>query len=238
MATFAATAATAFAALTGGVLDALLPKRCPLCATRENRGLCLDCRELLPWIMIGCEICGAELHEAGICGRCQSRPPYYDHAVIPFKYRAPLSAHISTLKYHDQLRHAHSLGAMICQRVWKDSQPPPERLIAVPLHRRRLRERGFNQSLEIARWIGGELGIEIDHSSLTRIRNTAPQASLGKRERERNVRGAFAATLPIRHHHVALVDDVVTTGNTANEAARALKRAGVERVSLWAAARA
>ena len=221
----------------GAVLNALVPERCPVCAVRANRGFCADCRQLLPWIMTGCEICGAELPEVGVCGDCQARRPHYDHAVIPFKYRAPVAEQIQTLKYHRQLRHADTLGAMICGRVWKESCPMPDVLIPVPLHPRRLRQRGFNQALEIARRIGGELGVEVRHSSLARIKNTVSQTGLGERQRRRNVKGAFHAAAAIRHAHVALVDDVVTSGSTADAAARALKRAGVETVSVWAAAK-
>ncbi len=220
------------------MLDSLLPKRCPLCAARASRGFCADCRPLLPWIITGCEICGAELREVGVCGGCQAHRPYYDHAVIPFKYRAPVAGQIRTLKYHNQLRHAAALGAMICARAWDDPRPPPEVLIPVPLHGSRLRQRGFNQALEIARRVGRELGVEVSHRLIARIKNTVPQVGLGERERRRNVKGAFRASRPARYTHVALVDDVVTSGNTVNAAARALKAAGVETVSVWAAARA
>ncbi len=221
----------------GALLNALVPERCPVCAVRASPGFCGDCRRLLPWIMTGCEVCGTELYEVGVCGGCQSRRPHYDHAVIPFKYRAPVSDHIQTLKYNRQLRHAGSLGAMICRQVWKDQSPAPDLLIPVPLHPRRLRQRGFNQALEIARRIGAELGIDVSHSALARIKNTVSQTGLGERQRRRNVKGAFQAPAPIRHAHVALVDDVVTSGSTANAAARELKRAGVEMVSVWAAAK-
>jgi len=224
------------------LLDALLPPRCPLCAARAGHGFCDDCRPLLPWILAACEMCGtplpeiAEAADAGVCGNCQASRPYYDHAVIPFKYGAPVSGHIQALKYHRQLRYATALAAMICARAWKDPRPPPQALIPVPLHRRRLRQRGFNQSLEIARRVGAELGIEVRHSLLERVRHTAPQTALSRTERRRNVRGAFRAAAAVPAH-VALVDDVVTSGSTANAAARELKRAGVRTVSIWAAAR-
>ncbi|MDD9823215.1 MAG: ComF family protein [Gammaproteobacteria bacterium] len=226
------------------ILDALLPPRCPLCQARAGHGFCADCRPLLPWILAACEVCGVALPEAaaagsGVCGACQKRRPYYDHALIPFKYGAPVAGQIQALKYHAQLRYAAALGAMICARAWKDPRPPPQALVPVPLHRRRLRQRGFNQSLEIARRVGAELGLEVRHKLLARIRHTAPQTALSRTERRRNVRGAFrarpAAALPA---HVALIDDVVTSGSTANAAARELKRAGVRTVSIWAAARA
>lgn len=217
------------------LLDALLPRRCPICATRAN-GFCTDCRDLLPWIMIACEVCGAELHEVGICGACQKNPPNYDHAVIPFRYRAPVSEQIQTLKYHRQLRNVGALGAAIGRRAWH-SRIAPQVIIPVPLHPRRLRQRGFNQALEIARQIGKQLDIEVQHRPLARVKYTVPQVGLDARARRNNVRDAFQAVAPIAYSHVALVDDVVTSGSTINAAARALKKAGVERVSVWAAAK-
>jgi len=224
------------------LLDALLPKRCPLCHARAAHGFCDDCRPLLPWIMAACEVCGAPLPEiaagpeSSVCGACQKRRPHYDRALIPFRYGQPVSGQIQALKYHAQLRYAAALGAMICARAWKDPRPPPDAIVPVPLHRRRLRARGFNQSLEIARRIGAELGIEVRHDLLARIRHTAPQTSLSRAERPRNVQGAFRAATAAPAH-VALIDDVVTSGSTANAAARELKRAGARTVSIWAAAR-
>jgi len=222
-------------------LDALLPARCALCQARAGHGFCDDCRPLLPWILAACEVCGQALPEAaiadaGVCGACQKRRPHYDHALIPFQYGAPVAGQIQALKYHRQLRFAAGLGAMICARAWKDPRPPPQVLVPVPLHRRRLRARGFNQSLEIARRVGAELGIEVSHKMLARIRHTAPQTALSRSERRRNVQGAFSAAAGVPSH-VALIDDVVTSGSTANAAARELKRAGARWVSIWAAAR-
>ena len=219
----------------GGWLDSLLPKRCAVCAKCADGGFCTDCQALLPWIAIACECCGAQLREAGVCGACQKRHPHFDRAIIPFKYRAPVSDKIQTLKYNRQLRHADALGAMICQRARYDAHPPPQVLIPVPLHAKRLRQRGFNQALEIARRVGAQLGIDIDYSTLTRVKNTRPQTGLGELMRRRNVSGAFHAA-STNYAHIALIDDVVTSGSTVNAAARALKRAGVKSVSVWAAA--
>lgn len=220
------------------MLDWFLPKRCSLCARRGQSNFCADCQPLLPWNWLSCEICGAELREAGVCGSCQARPPYYDHSVIPFKYRAPVAGHIQILKYHNQLRYASSLGAMICQHARERLYPLPEVLIPIPLHHKRLRQRGFNQSLEIARAVGKELDIKIEYSSLERIKNTVSQTGLSENQRRKNMRGAFQATRLVPHTHVALLDDVVTTGSTINAAARALKKAGVKTISVWAAAKA
>ena len=223
------------------ILNALLPGRCPLCATKTlssaRAGFCAECCELLPWILIGCKICGAELHTPGVCGKCQTNRPQYDRAIIPFAYRPPVAAQIKSLKYRDQLNYAAALGAMICRRARARPDALPDILTPIPLHRKRLRRRGCNQAFEIARVIGRELGVAVDHRPLARIKNTAPQAGLGHAARRSNVRGAFRATRPARHPHIALVDDVVTSGSTVNAAARELKRAGVQTVSVWAAAK-
>lgn len=219
------------------LFNSLIPARCPLCAVRTGGEFCIDCRRLLPWIITGCEICGTELYEVGVCGGCQARLPYYDHAVIPFQYRAPVSRHIQSLKYHQQLRYAGCLAAIICRRVWKDSGALPSIIIPIPLHPRRLRMRGFNQASEIAHGIGKELGVMVGHSQLVRVKDTVPQVGLRGDARRRNVRNAFQAIAPIQHAHIALVDDVVTSGSTVNAAARALKRAGATTVSVWAAAK-
>ncbi len=219
------------------LLAAMLPERCLLCTERIQQPFCIDCMQLLPWIAIGCEICGAQLSEVGVCGRCQAQPPYYDNVIIPFQYRSPIAEQIQRLKYNRKLRYASPLAAMILQRVWKSPQPPPQVLIPMPLHRHRLRQRGFNQALEIAKPIGNQLGIEVNYSLLARIKNTASQTGLNVKQRHKNVRGAFQVMRPITMKHVALIDDVVTSGNTVNTAARALKRAGVKTVSVWAVAR-
>jgi ComF family protein len=233
---------TALAEISRSLIDSLLPKRCPLCSRVLNRscgyqGFCDSCQPLLPWIISGCEICGAELHEVGVCGNCQSSPPDYDHSVIPFHYSEPVSGKIQALKYHDQLQFSSTLGDMICRRVWQDPYPFPQLLIPVPLHRNRLRQRGFNQALEIARVVGSQLGIAVNHLLLERIRDTASQTGLGEAERASNLHRAFTATCLPGLAHVALVDDVVTSGSTTNAAARALKQAGVGTVSIWAVAR-
>ncbi len=237
--------------------SAWLPKRCPLCAAPVSSGFCGHCRPLLPWITAACQTCGAELppqdvawhaeqseqteqawlagQSARVCGACLAQPPYYDHAVIPFKYLPPVAEHIRALKYHQQLRFADALGAMICERA--ALTPRPDALAPVPLHPRRLRQRGYNQALEIARCMGRRLGIEVCHSSMARIKNTTPQVSLSKTARQRNVQGAFYAAAS-QYRHIAVVDDVVTSGSTVNAAARALRAAGAETISIWAAARA
>jgi ComF family protein len=116
--------------------------------------------------------------------------------------------------------------------------PRPDLLVAPPLTRARLRERGFNQALELAKTVGRELGVAVAIEGLRKVRETAPQPSLGGKARRRNLRGAFACRTSLAGAHVAIVDDVLTTGATADAVARVLKGAGAARVSLWTVARA
>lgn len=220
------------------LFDALIPRRCPMCAARGASGFCNACRPLLPWVTAACEVCGVKLPAPAVCGKCASppRPVFYDRALIPFTYCAPVDEQIHQLKYNHRLGYAAALGAMISRHARAQHSPLPDALVPVPLHRRRLRARGFNQSLEIARHIGRELGIKVSHRALQRVRNTVPQVGLGGSARIANVKNAFLAA-PSPYAHVALVDDVVTSGSTVNDAARALKHAGVEVVSVWAAAK-
>lgn len=219
------------------IFHALLPVRCLLCSASARRGFCAACSELLPWNIIACERCGTNIPEVGICGACLACSPHYDIAIIPFNYLSPIAPYIKMLKYHNQLKIANALGAMIARRVWQHNATPPDIIVPIPLHKRRLRTRGFNQAAEIAAAIGRDLGIKVSHNILTRIKNTRPQVGLTTRQRLKNVRGAFVANPKNQYQHIALVDDVVTSGGTVNAAARTLKKAGVQQISVWAAAK-
>jgi len=144
------------------------------------------------------------------------------------------------MKFHGSLTAAHALGLLLADRVSEGDGPLPDALLPVPLHPSRLRQRGFNQSSEIACRVGRRLKIPVLRGACRRVRATAPQSSrLNARERRTNVEGAFAACGPLDHlRAVAIVDDVVTTGATVSELARVVRRAGVHRVEVWACARA
>ena len=113
----------------------------------------------------------------------------------------------------------------------------PEYIVPVPLHSRRISQRGFNQSLELAKQLSRALGVALDANTVTRTRHTAPQTGLSEQERRKNVRGTFHVSADMQGKHVAIVDDVMTTGSTVGELARTLKRVGVQRVDVWALAR-
>lgn len=171
-----------------------------------------------------------------VCGDCQLRTPLYDLTIAPLAYRDDVRQLIIELKFHGKLRNAKLLAELFLQHL--DLRERPHCLIPIPLHPKRMRERGYNQSLEIARQLAAASDIRIDAYSTRRRRNTRRQADLGLKEKRGNVRGAFEVIKGNLPEHVAIVDDVMTSGHTVNEFARVLKKSGVKKVSVWAMARA
>jgi ComF family protein len=174
-----------------------------------------------------------------VCGACQQRPPPYDSAFAAFPYSFPIDRLISRLKFNAKLTHARLLGQLMTD-VLKASLPEaewPEAIIPVPLHSKRLYTRGFNQSLELARYVARELRIPLQIENVRRVRLTSPQTGLSEKERRKNVRRAFEMSSKLESRHVAIIDDVITTGSTAAELTRTLKRSGIKRVDVWALAR-
>ncbi len=218
----------------------LLPWRCLLCGAPGERGadLCADCAAELPRNRSCCARCALPLAvPAALCGACLRRAPPWDAAWAPFRYGWPLDRLESRFKFGRDLAAGRALATL-----WQREPmpvPKPELLLPVPLHRARLRQRGYNQALELAKPLARELGVPLRHDLLQRSRATGAQTELDALARRRNVRGAFAlrtgTALPA---HVAILDDVMTTGATLAECARVLKRAGVARVDVWALARA
>lgn len=174
-----------------------------------------------------------------ICGRCQRTPPAYDHSEVLWHYQAPITHLITQLKFHHKLHLSRLFGESLAQHINTSYQnkPLPTLLLPMPLHSSRLRERGFNQALEIARYLREILTIDIDYDSATRIRATQPQSSLPASQRQANVKNAFALTGVITASHVAVVDDVITTGHTMNEFCKLLRKNKVVQIDVWACAR-
>jgi ComF family protein len=171
----------------------------------------------------------------GTCGECLSRPFAFDAAAAVFEYGFPVDRLIHRFKYAGDLAVGKWLALQLARRV--RALPRPDLIVAPPLTPAKLRERGFNQALEIAKRVAPVLAVRCDIAGLAKVRETSPQPGLGRRERRANLRGAFRCDLELGGAHVALVDDVVTTGATGDILARALKKAGAERVSVWCVAR-
>jgi ComF family protein len=223
------------------IQDWLLPRLCPGCHDWAGPGriLCRGCEHSLPRLGNSCPRCANPYnHEnvAGPCGMCQRHPPTFARAIALYRYEPPVDHFIRELKFRRQLGMARLFGERLAERLLPESQRP-DLILPVPLHARRLRHRGYNQALEIARPVARCLGVELDISGVERIRDTAPQTQLSPTERRRNLDGAFRAKHDYSGLSVALVDDVMTSGHTADNLARILLHAGANDVQVWVAAR-
>lgn len=217
------------------------PLRCLFCgATTRGTRWCRDCYRELPWNDVACRRCGTPLATAAVlCGQCLRLPPALDAACCAFRYVFPVNRLVTQLKFNGQLGYARDLGVLLADHIrCSNTASAPEAIVPVPLHPARLRQRGFNQSIEIARRVGRELGLPVLSRVCMRRRNTAPQTALNGNARRRNVRGAFSVMRRPQARHLAIIDDVVTTGATARELATTLRAAGAESITLWAPARA
>ena len=174
------------------------------------------------------------------CGRCLKKPPPVDRVHAAFRYGFPVDRLLPRFKFHHDLAAgrelAEALRGVLAGAMSNDGERP-QALVPVPLHAQRLRRRGYNQALELAKPLAKAFTIPLLHDGLRRIRDIAPQSDLGALARRRNPRGAFAVGNGSLPAHVVLIDDVMTTGATLYECARVLRRAGVQRVDAWVVAR-
>ncbi len=218
--------------------DALLPPACTLCGIRtEGALLCAACSADLPWNTNACPGCASPSPMAATCPACQQRPRAFDAAFAAFVLATPVQQGIHALKYQAHFQQSALLAAAFVSRLRERAGPLPGLLIPVPLHWRRQWSRGYNQSLELARGIGAALGIAIDATAATRRRATPDQIGQTAAQRRRNLKGAFAVSSAVAGQHIALLDDVMTTGATLEELVRACKTAGATRVEAWSVAR-
>ena len=223
------------------------PPRCLLCGhPGQKRGhaavdLCGFCQGQLPFNQTACISCALPLPQntspSAICGRCQKKPPAFDASLSLFCYEQPAVWLIQQLKFNDRLAHARLLGNLLAQKA-QQCDALPECVIPVPLFNKRLRQRGFNQSVELAKPVAQKTGLPIVLNLVERTRATESQTGLDAKQRRKNIKGAFRVVRAVPYKYVAIIDDVVTTGSTVNELARVLKKAGVERVDVWSIARA
>lgn len=218
----------------------LWPPRCLLCGETgaAGRDLCRNCAAALPWNRSACLRCALPLPAlAPACGDCLQYPPPLDQAHAALIYGFPVDKLQPRLKFHADLACGRLLSQLMIEAFVH--LPRPQALIPLPLHRARLRSRGYDQALELARPLARAFGIPLIDGILIRQRATAPQSRLDAVARKRNLRGAFVVRkdLPSLLKHVVLIDDVMTTGATLHAAAKALRRAGASRVDAWVCAR-
>ena len=225
----------------------VLPPHCLLCGDdgEAGRDLCQACAASLVRNPVCCPRCALPLGvPAPACGECLHRQPPFESAFAPFLYAHPLDLLMTRLKFGRSLAAGRVLSGLWSEAITQMAPALPTLFVPVPLHASRLRERGYNQAVELLRPLSRSLKIPLAGSLLQRTRATPAQANLDASARRRNLRGAFEFHVPALRGvapaavHVALVDDVMTTGATLRECARVLRRAGIGRVDAWALARA
>jgi ComF family protein len=213
-------------------------RRCPLCHGPCIAALCQGCEHALPWNTTACPGCARpQLHDAP-CADCARQPPPFDRAWAALRLETPVRESIHTLKYHAGFLQAHWLGELMAQRLARRPEPLPQVLIPVPLHHTRLMRRGYDQAQELARVMTRSLAIPLRPLAAKRMRATPHQVGLSEAQRRKNVRQAFAVDASVRGLHIALLDDVMTTGATLHELALSARKAGAVKIEVWAAARA
>lgn len=221
--------------MVGGWLRGAQTQDCFFCGQASTAALCNPCGAALPKLPEArCPSCALPSPLGALCGRCMSEAPHYDatHAALAYAY--PLDAAIQAFKYEGRLGLSRSFAALMHAAAARE---PVDLLIATPLAPERLAERGYNQAHELARLIARQRRVKIDARAVTRIKAAPPQAELPWKERAKNIRGAYAAARRFDGLHVAVVDDVMTTGSTLNELAKVLKKAGAVKVTNWVLAR-
>jgi ComF family protein len=202
----------------------------------SHLSICDPCLRGLPFQSeTSCPQCGLVATKGEICGHCLKSAPAFDITRGLFEYQYPINTLLQKYKYGKQLDIATALGKLLSRRV--PSTALPDILIPMPLHPRRLQERGFNQAVEIARVVADELHILLDVHACKRVKFSAPQVTLPLKERVRNMRNAFTCQRPLDNLRVVLLDDVMTTGASLTALASAVKKAGASHVECWVVAR-
>lgn len=210
---------------------------CVLCGVSTNQDFCEPCILDLPQLPINhCPICLWPVPTSEICGACLNKPPAFTRTIAALRYSFPVDALIHALKYRTYLSLASILANLLVETL-KATNTLPDVIIPMPLHPIRLRERGFNQAMEISRYISKSMEIIVLPDSCSRIKHTLPQTGLPWKDRQRNIRSAFNCKIDLSGKHVALVDDVMTTGATLNELAKVLRKHGAIEISNWVIAR-
>lgn len=218
----------------------LFPGRCLLCGNPSHRALdlCAPCETELPYLDSACRQCALPLPVPGTCAQCQQHPPPFAISVVPCRHAFPVAHMIQRLKYGGELAQVAPLAGLLARALRQRPEPLPQALVPVPLHWRRQATRGFNQAVELAHQLSKTLTIPVRTDLVRRARATPPQVGMARTERRRNLARAFVAGAVPIPEHIALIDDVVTTGSTVEALARCLGQAGAARIEVWAISRA
>ena len=220
-------------------------QNCLLCAepAEEHIPICMACETELPWLGDHCQTCALPLAGTGLtCGQCLKQPPAFERVAAPWSYSFPLDTLITRFKHSAKWPFGRLLADLLGQYLqhrFDEDLNRPDALVPVPLAAKRLRQRGFKQAAMLAHWLSQTLNISCDETLLLRIQDTSAQQDLNAEARKKNLHNAFALTPDacIKGRHLALVDDVLTTGATAQALARLLMDAGAARVDVYCLAR-
>jgi ComF family protein len=218
-----------------------IPARCWLCQmplTIASHGLCSCCTRVLIRPHYRCPRCGLPARTSpSICGRCVAKPPPWQHMVAVGDYQHPLSTLVHQFKFSGGVALASPLARLMLLNVLtarrERALPRPDLIVSVPLALRRQWRRGFNQSALLAEPLAGWLGCDHPPAALRRLRAAPLQHHLSARRRAANLKNAFQLEFPVAGRHIAIVDDVVTTGSTVGEIARLLTRHGAAATQVW-----
>jgi len=221
----------------------LFPQYCVLCLARifNRLPVCQSCWQSLPWLEHACHKCGLPITNAERCAQCYKSPPNFDRLYALWTHEEPMRCLVKDLKFNKRLDYAYLFGAALAKQLQEKYQSDflkqPDWLVPVPLHAKRVRERGFNQSLLIAKTIGKKARIPVLYKSCIRRIHTEPQLNLPEKQRRRNILGAFEVVSDCSDKHIAIVDDVVTTGSTVGELAKQFKLRGARQVDVYCISR-
>ena len=231
-------------AILSKVGSLIYPKVCLQCddAGQSDMDLCVCCYQHLPWIEHACERCALPLpgSNAPVCGACSRRELYFNHASSPFQFEGFIRDAIYEFKFNNKLNQGKLLAQLFLRHIEKNHIEIPEVVVPVPLYKKRIQKRGYNQALEIARIVSKELGCELAYNEIYRNRDTSVQMDLPAKKRHNNVKDAFSVkekSTILKNKHVCIIDDVMTTGNTVNEVAKCVRKAGTKRIDVWCVAR-
>lgn len=231
-------------------LSKLLPAACVVCGQScfNIYSLCNECEYALPWTKTSCKQCGLEKDINTMvnmsCGHCLINPPVFNYCNAVFRYVSPVNKLVANFKFNAHFDAGHCLSSLMAKKMQNAyaNEEKPQLIIPVPLHRNRIRKRGFNQALEIGKVVSRRCQIALAHSVVCRSRDTSPQTELRSAQaRKLNLSNAFVVSdkAALRNSSfVVLLDDVVTTMATANAISKVLRHQGIRRIDVWCLARA
>ena len=212
----------------------MYPQKCPFCGKIEKQRICKECRKkILPVEEPRCKKCGKPIREAGkeYCYDCTMIRHVFEEGRSIWIHKEPVSRAVYALKYQNRRIYAKAfVEEMADQYGYYLREKKVELIVPVPLHRKKMRIRGYNQAALVAEVLGEITGISVDEDILVRVKNTKPLKQLNDKERRRSIRGAFSVRKSVWAKTIVLIDDIYTTGSTLDEAARVLLKAGAEKV--------